>query len=410
MVRILIRLAARNISRHRARTGLTAGMIVAGVALLMIGLSWVGGIFGEILKNASAQGGHVRVVNPDYAAREELMPLWANLPEISNLEKLLAAQPGVVEVEPKLSAGVTVSAGEEIGEVFALAVGARERYFRERLKAKDHLVQGGWFTGTSDEMVLGAKVAEEAKAKIGDQVVLLGMSQDGSLSPIKGTVVGIAKTGTLLDREVLVPLEKMQYLADIPGGASEMLAFGRDHEEGPALARNLRSLKELQGYAVQSWDEREPLASITRTGAAVEFAIGFVVVLLAALGIWNTMTTSVLERTHEIGVLRAMGMTRSGAVALFVWEAVTIAVIGGLVGVVAGVGPCLLLEKYGIRIGEETTARIALPISETMHGELSWGIAAGAFALGLAMAIVGSVPAALRAASIRPVSAMKSGR
>jgi ABC-type lipoprotein release transport system permease subunit len=105
-----------------------------------------------------------------------------------------------------------------------------------------------------------------------------------------------------------------------------------------------------------------------------------------------------------------MGLTRLGAVGLFVAEAAAIAVIGGIAGVAAGLGPSLLLQKYGVRIGEETTARIALPISETMHGKLTPEVVLGAFALGVAMAILGSVPAALRAASIQPVAAMKSGR
>jgi ABC-type lipoprotein release transport system permease subunit len=410
MTGTLVRLAVRNTQRHKARIRLTAGMVVAAVALLMVGLSWVGGVFGRVLTSASDQGGHVRVVVPEYAAREELMPLWANLPDTAALEALLARQPGVMAVEPRLSTGVTVTVGEEIGEVFALAVGASERYFRERLGAREHLVQGAWFTGAAGELVLGARVAEDLKARVGEEVVLLGLTQDGSISPLKGRIVGIVKTGSLVDRQVLVPLAALRYLADIPTGATELLVYGARYEQAAELERRLRALPELRTYLVQSWNEREPMASFTRIVTVVELIIGFVVVLLAALGIWNTMTTSVLERTHEIGVLRAMGLSRLGAVGLFVVEAVVIAVGGGVVGVLVGLGPCLLLEKYGIHLGEATTARLTVPITETVHGELSWAIVAGAFALGLLTAILGSAPAALRAASVAPVTAMKSGR
>lgn len=410
MVRTLALLAARNTGRSRARSGLTVGMVVAGVALLMVALTWVNGIFSEMTENAAAQGGHVRIVSPEYAAREELMPLWANLPQAETLAGRIATLPGVVAVEPRLLTGVTVTVGQEIGEVFALAVGGSERFFRERLKAREHLVRGGWFTGAPDEIVMGARVAEAAGAAIGDEAVLVGTTQDGALSPVKGRLVGIVRTGTLLDQQVLLPLEKLQYLADIPGGATELLVFGADYRAGPALARQLRAAGWLKDLKVQAWDEREPLASLTRTGRFVQTLIGLVVVLLAALGIWNTMTTAVLERTHEIGVLRAMGMTRLGAVALFVGEALAIGVAGGMAGLGLGLGPCLLLQERGIRIGEAVTGRLALPLSEVMHGRLSLGIAAGAFGLGLAMAVVGSLPAALRAASIQPVSAMRSGR
>ncbi|MEK7767904.1 MAG: FtsX-like permease family protein, partial [bacterium] len=249
-----------------------------------------------------------------------------------------------------------------------------------------------------------------AGAKIGDEVVLLGMTQDGSLSPIKGRLVGIVRGGGFLDRQVLVPLERMQWLADLEGGATELLVFGESFIGGPALAVRLKRVPGLAAYAVQGWDEREPLASASRVIATVRFLVIGVVVLLAALGIWNTMTTSVLERTREIGVLRAMGLTRAGVVGLVVAEAGTIAVLGGALGVALGAVPSGLLTRYGVRLGGDVTARMNMPVPEVIRGLLTPGIALGSFALGLAMALLGGVPAALRAASIQPVTAMRTGR
>lgn len=410
MTRSILRLAARNARRRRARTLLTIGMLVAGVSLLMLGLSWIGGIFGQVIEDASALGGHVRIVAPEYAAREELLPLDANLSPVAPLAALVEAQPGVVAVEPRILTGVTVTVGREIGDVFALAVGGSDRYFRERLRAAEKVVAGRWFSGAPGELVLGEVVARESHAKVGDEVVLLGMTQDGSLSPIKGRLVGIVSAGTLVDRQVLVPLERMQWLADLAGGATELLVFASGYERGPALATKLRALPGLAGRTVQGWNEHEPLAGVTRTIGAVRFVVVGMVVLLASLGIWNTMTTSVLERTREIGVLRALGMSRAGVVGLVVSEAAAISVVGGAAGVAIGAVPAGLLQHYGLRLGAETVARLSLPLTEVMHARLTPGIALGAFAMGLVMAILGSAPAAFRAASIQPVTAMRSGR
>ncbi len=409
-MRALLRLAARNARRRRARTLLTAGMVVAGVALLMIALTWITGIFGGVLEEGTAMGGHVRLVNPEYAAREELFPLDANLPDVAAAAKLVETEPGVVAVEPRILTGVTVTVGREIGDVFGVATGASERYFRERLKAADKIRDGRWFSGKPGELIVGAKVAEEAGAKPGDEVVLLGMTQDGSMSPIKGTLVGIVRSGGLLDRQILVPLDRMQWLADLTGGATELLIFGDSFAAAGALARRLRAKPALRPYLVQSWAEREPLASIGRVIGTVRFFVVAVVVLLAAVGIWNTMTTSVLERTREIGVLRALGMSRTAVVLLVVAEAGTIAVLGGIAGLLAGWGPSWMLEHYGIRFGDTIASQLSLPISEVMRGRLTPGVAVGSFLLGLGMAFLGSVPAALRAASIQPVTAMRSGR
>jgi putative ABC transport system permease protein len=411
MLRTMTRLAARNTLRRRTRTLLTAGMVVFGVALLLIALTWVRGISGQMLSQATELSGHVRVVDPDYAAREELLPLYENLEQTAPLVALLESQPGVTGAEPRISAGVTVTVGEEIGDVFAMAVGASERYFRERVKAQDRLVAGTWFTGGADELIAGARVVEEAGAKIGDELVLLGVTQDGSLSPIKGRLVGVIRGGNaLVDQQVFVPLEKMRWLADIPEGATELLVFGERYEQGAALARSLRALPELQAYAVQSWDEREPWKSLAASVSGMQGVIIFIIVFLTALGIWNTMMMSVLERTHEIGVLRAMGLSRLGAIGLFIGEALAIGVGGGVVGLALGAVPAWLLEEHGVRIGERTAGSMSVPVSETVRGDLSLESVVMAFGLGLLMAVLGGTLPALRAASIQPVSAMRSGR
>jgi putative ABC transport system permease protein len=405
------RLALRNTTRRRTRTLLTAGMVVLGVALLLLALSWVGGIFDSMLNVATALGGHVRVVQPQYAAREELSPLYENIPEVAALETALRAQPGVVAIEPRIITGVTVSKGEQIGDVFGLVVGARESYFRERTGAKDKLIDGHWFSGDQAEAILGAKIAQELEAKVGDELILLGMTQDGSLSPIKTKLVGIAQLGVAsLNQQIFVPLALVQYLVDIEGGATELLAYTEHYDQAGALATQLRSVAELHGFTIQAWSEREPWRSLSGTARGMQSIIVAVIVFLTALGIWNTMMMSVLERTHEIGVLRAMGLSRWGTVRLFVGEALAIAVLGGTLGVLLGAYPAWLLETRGITIGERTAASTTLMISETMHGDLNWSVALTAFGLGLLMALLGSLVPALRAASIQPVAAMRGGK
>jgi putative ABC transport system permease protein len=411
MTRTTFRLAARNTLRRRARTFFTAGMVLFAVAVLLVASTWVGGIFSMMLSGMTAMGGHVRVVDPEFAAREELMPLYENLEKTTPLVALLERQPGVLAVEPRIMTGVTVTQGEEIGDVFAMAVGANERYFREQLGAKEKLIAGTWFTGAPDELIAGAKVAERTGARVGDELVLLGATQDGSLSPIKGKLVGIVRSGAImLDQQVWLPLEKARWLTDIPEGATELLVFAAGLEEGRALAGQLKALPELRPYAVQSWDEREPLKSMIGTVAGMQGAIVFTFVFLAALGIWNTMTMSVLERTHEIGVLRAMGMSRLSVVGMFVGEALAIAAVGGGLGLLLGVGPAWLLETRGIHIGDRLASSAQAVVSETIRGDLTLEGMVNAFALGLLMALLGSLLPALRAASIQPVSAIRSGR
>ncbi|MBX5480834.1 MAG: ABC transporter permease [Myxococcaceae bacterium] len=403
-----LRLAARNATRRRSRTLLTAGMVVFGVAMLLVAMSWIRGVADQMRERSAAVGGHVRVVTKGYAAREDLAPLYENIADVEALGAVLRRQSGVVAVEPRITTGVTVTVGEEIGDVFAQVVGASEVYFRERMGAKDELVAGHWFTGAADEVIAGEKVVEQTGAKPGDELVLLGMTQDGTLSPIKAKLVGVVSAGDGgLGQQLLIPLPRVQYLADLEGGATELLVYAADHEDAPALARQLKALPALEGYDVQAWEDREPWKTLSASIRGMEAVVVLVFVVLAALGIWNTMMMSVLERTHEIGVLRAMGLSRRGTVGLFVGEALAIAIGGGLLGVALGAYPSWLLETKGVYIGSEG---VAAGFSQTMRGDLSWSSVLLVFGLGLLMALLGSLIPAIRAANIQPVSAMRSGR
>lgn len=412
MFELLLRLAGRNATRRKIRTLLTVSMVAVGVALLVVALAWLEGIFGKANAQASGLAGHVRIVDPNFSKREQLMPLHENIPNVAPLVEALRKQPGVMDVYPRIATGVTVTAGEEIGDVFGLAVGADPEYFDKYGGLRDEIVEGTWFTGATGELLLGSQLADRTGAGVGDEVVLLGLTQYGSMSPIKGRVAGIIGKVGAFERQIVLPLDQVQWLADMEGGATEVLVFGGHRDMAVGLAERLRALGDLSQYTVEAWSQRPPFNTIKGMTGAVGGIIAGIVVFLVALGIWNTMMMSVLERTHEIGVMRAMGLNPSGAVALFVVEAAAIGVGGGLAGVALGAGPAWWLQTHGVSFGEQTARQMSetMPIDATVHADLTPELMVWCFTLGLVMAVLGGTLPALRAAGIQPVAAMRSGR
>lgn len=401
----------QNLARRPARTLLTAGMIVLAVAALMVSLSWVRGVFASVLGTSTAMNGHVSIARPEFAQRRELLPLQYNLAPSAALVRIVAASQGVVAVEERIVTSVTLSVRDEIGDVFAPLVGANPSYFRERLAIADRVVAGHWFSGARGEAMIGAELATQVGASAGQTLIVLGATQDGSLSPLKAQIAGVYRSGIGgLDQQLLLPLDDVRDLVDIPGGATELLVYGTDYSSGDELSARLTSEPALAGLTVLSWSAREPWRSLARSFEGIEQVIVLISVFVTALGIWNTMMMSVLERTQEIGVLRALGLSRAGAVALFAGEALSVAVLGGIVGLGLGLYPAWWLDRYGLSFGENTAAYVDAGLSETMHGRLTTGVVATAFGLGLLMALLGSVIPALRAASIAPATAMRTGR
>ena len=408
-----VRLALRNALRNRRRTLLTASTVLVGTALITVALTWVEGIFGGMIRLYTASSGHIRVVDADFARREELQPLYENIPDIGPPLEALRRIPGVVDVQPRITTGAAITATEEIGDHFTVVVGATPEYYRAHLKGPDKIVAGRWLTGAPKEAVLGRKLAVDLEVEVGTEVLLLGQTQYGSMAPVTARVVGVIAGNAMLDRQAFLPLEEVRWMADMPGGALELVVFAasdRTAELG-RLVEAVRALPEMQGLEVKAWFQRQPWVMVLGVLGTVKGVIEFLIVFITALAIFNTMTMSVLERTGEIGVMRAMGLTRLGAVGLFVVEALAIGLLGGLGGAALGSAAGWYLEVYGVTLGDVADkVGEAFPIQTTVYGDLTADIIVTTIVIGLLIAVLGAIVPAVRAGSIPPVTAMKPRR
>jgi putative ABC transport system permease protein len=263
-----------------------------------------------------------------------------------------------------------------------------------------------------DEAVIGKKLVGQLGAKVGDEVILLGQTQDGSMSPAKVKLVGIVDLGNAMqNRQIFLTFPKVQYMADLDGGAIEILAYAADRSQADKLADALAALPALQGKDVKAWDRRAPFDGMLAILDTVQGIAAGVIVFITALGVLNTMLMSVMERTAEIGVMRAMGLRRVQVVQLFVLEAVGISVVGGVLGGLLGGSFAQYLHVRGVNLGA-VVDRIpaALPLHAVVYPRLTPEILGGAVLLGLLMAFVGGLVPALRASTIQPIDAMRQHR
>jgi putative ABC transport system permease protein len=161
---------------------------------------------------------------------------------------------------------------------------------------------------------------------------------------------------------------------------------------------------------VQAWNDRDPYNTIYDVNQAILYVLGGAIVFITALGVLNTMMMSVLERTAEIGVLRAMGMKARTVVSMFVVEATCIGFGGSALGVLLGAIPARYAETHGVVLGDDISSKITIPVNSTFYADLSVDIVVLAFLLGLLIAALGALLPSIRATAIQPVDAMRSRR
>jgi len=193
----------------------------------------------------------------------------------------------------------------------------------------------GDFRQKASGLLLGAILAGDLHAQVGDKVTLTGPA--GERRDFE--VCGIFRTGDNLidEKRGYIHLRAAQGLFDKPSEVSFIVVRLRNPDRAPALAAHLERL--LQ-HRARSWQEREKgnlqIFRAIRLSAAITVST---IIVLAGFGIFNILTLMVLEKVREIAILRSMGFRRADISAIFLWQGLLIAGIGSAAG--CGLGALL---------------------------------------------------------------------
>lgn len=151
-------------------------------------------------------------------------------------------------------------------------------------------------------------------------------------------------------------------------------------------------------FSVQSFSQfLETFTDIFAAVQAVLIGIAAISLVVGGIGIMNTMYTSVLERTKEIGTMKAVGARNSDILQIFLFESGLLGLVGGVIGVSLGVG---------IGIGVEYVARVQLgtPFLQAVFG---WQLILGALAFSFIIGALSGVLPAMQAARLKPAEALR---
>lgn len=413
----VLRIAFRNVLRHRRRALITAITMMVGIGFF-IGLdSLYNGLDRLSVDDLiNFRDSSVKVFSRDYDADRASFPLDRGIENAAELRDALGREPRVVAVTRRTQ--FLAQAGNYRDAIHVIGTVVDPVADSAVFSLKDALI-GSWFTpqaGSDRQVILGKELAGKLGLKVGDLAVIAASTRYGAQNADEFTIVGLLSTSdpTLNKASFFITYDAASDFLDLGGLVTELdlrlqhrVNLSDTLTEAASVAVGIRAAHPtLAAYSFQELNKG--FLAVLKQKRFWGYMIMLFILLISAVGIVNTVLMSVYERIREVGVLKALGFQGGEVVWMFIFEGLLVGCLGSLLGAALGI----LIDCYSIfvgfplsKIGSDVGAGFAF--WGTLRGEWNPGSILFAVVFGLVIAMIAAAIPARSAARMTATSALR---
>ena len=332
---------------------ITVGVAV-GVAVIIFITALVQGLQSNLIENTLGTQAHIRLLPPD-EVNQVLAPIAGTvqllqedkrpqrLRSINNWQQItttLDQLPLLTAVSPTVSGPAFVRRGDALASV-ALVGTDLERY-QKIIPLEKYLISGQLRVG-ADEVLIGSQLAKDLGVQVGSKLRLETGQQNNAVVNISGIFeLGVRELDA---RYVYLDLKQAQSLLSLPGGVTVIDLTVADIFEAENIAAQVGRLTSLQA---ESWIKTnvQLMNALSAQSLSTNMIIVFVAISVA-FGIASVLSVSVVQRTREIGILRATGATRQQILRIFLIQGAVFGLLGSILGSAASYALVWVFNTFG---------------------------------------------------------------
>jgi putative ABC transport system permease protein len=331
-----------NTQRNRRRSLVTLAIAALGTAAILLAGGFALSTYQALEQSAARSTGHLIVARPEQFERDEDVPLQHGLDDVAALRARLLADPAVRQVLPRVEFSGLISNGDKSTVMMAAGIDPDSEF---AVKGPFLAMQSGQVLDGSahGKVMLGSGLARSLKAQPGSSLTLLASTTEGALNALDVTVQGVFSTGVpeVDKRLVYTDLAIAQKLL-VTTRVSTLGVFLRGMDD-TAAARARIALAEPR-LAVQTWlDQAVFYRSVKALYNRIFGALGLIIGVIVAFVVTNAMAMAIIERTREIGTLRALGTLPGQLTRSLAFEGLLLGGGGALAGALIALAVSLLL-------------------------------------------------------------------
>jgi putative ABC transport system permease protein len=402
---VILKIAFRNALRQKRRTALTLLTIFGGFTLAAISIGWSDGTYAYIINMFTRNRlGQIEVHKDSYLDRPSL---YKKIADYRQIGARIQGTAGVEAWAPRVFAAGLAALGDKTAG--AQVIGMDPELEEKATNFNRNVIQGKPLSSApSHQVLLGKGLAQILGAQIGNEIVILTQAADGSIADDVYKLVGIVDTGDeSVDRTgFYMNLRDAQSLLVLDGAVHEIIVIVHDLKQVGRITEAIRSRINDPSLDVQPWQEfAKSFYDAMRADQQGMWIMLFVIILIVAVGVLNTVLMSVLERRREYGLLKAIGTRPIQIVKLVLAELCVISFGGMLLGAGLSIVVNWFLSMHGISL--PTPLSYGGAEFTHMYTEVSArSLYIPAVTVFLAAILVGLAPA-VKAAGTEPAEAMR---
>jgi len=416
---LFLKLALRNVFRYRKRTVITFIAISLGLGMMAIGLSMYKGVDRQAIGNIiNSQTSHIKIFARDYFQKKDKYPLEINIEGADRIIKRLKEIKNIQATEERILFRASIISGMD--ELPCIGIGLDPKNSEPVFNIPASLKEGQFLSPDDRKILIGRGLADDLNLKVGDMCVIrmFSSTEEFVWNAYDLEIKGIVQTENpqVNIQTIFIPLQLAREGLNLEGKSTEIAIRLTDRNAVSRAKKEIKdSIKEYLegGLEVLSFEElASDFIQMTRFRRRIQAVFPFIMLLIATLGIINTMLMAVMGRYKEIGMLSAMGMRKKEILGLFLLEGVYIGFMGSLTGCLLGGLGGLYLEKNGWNLGglgSEISNVIAsvYPIRDVFYADMTFEILFFTLIFGTFVSVLSSLYPAYRAVKIDPVKALR---
>ncbi len=402
----IARVAWRNLWRHPQRTILMIATVAVGslVILVLFGLS--DGVIGSMTATQiDWNQGNFQVRATAYA--DDPIPENGLSPEQLAVAMEALATMHTEGITPRMEVTGMIRSAYGTDGVVIRGVNPESERLVTHL---NELIIEGSYLNAEGQVLLPDVLAEELDIRVGERVVILAIGAEGAESKAF-IVTGLFQApSTDLEQMAIASISDVQAMTGFEGATSIAVALPREASDNRAVAEARELLADQPEIAVAGYFDLNPFARFMIAGSTIKM-IPFVLMisLMAGFGVANTSFYSVLERTREFGVMKAVGMNSKLLARMVLVESTIVAAIGFVVGGGLGYWGLLYLNRTGWDISMMTDMVGSIGLPRVIYASTSGWYWVAALSVVVFTALAATWYPARRINRLDPVTAIREG-